>query len=198
MSRLKNAMAIVAICISALFAGQFSGTRGDLWTGGSFSYMSVGASGGDRENIVTLCPTLRFFPVSGFCLGPRMSWMGEFIGSSSQNIFGVGMDIGYAHGTSIIPYILSSPHFAFVNSSYNYFGSSSSSDQVFFLPFTGGIIVPVGKNLGIQFELGYSMGFDMSSNQSPNVFSIGIGICGLGEKLAVSVVNTFNLMTSAF
>jgi hypothetical protein len=163
--------------------------------------MSVGASGVDnRENIVTLSPLLRFFPVSGLCLGPKISWMGIFEEDFSENIFGLGMDIGYVGKSTVMPYIITSPHFAFMGSSYSEPYGENSSDQVFFLPFTAGLIIPAGKNLGVQLEVGYSIGFNMSSSQNTtaNAFTIGLGICGLGEKVAVSVVNTLNLMTSAF
>jgi hypothetical protein len=195
-SKLKISMAIVAICMSTLFAEKFSGKQGDIWTGGSFNYLSMGGSGGsDRMNIVTLDPMIRFFPVSGLCLGPRITWMGEFSGDYSLNNFGLGMDIGYAGGSQAIPYFISSPHFVFISSN-----ASSTSTQAFFLPFTAGMIIPAGSSLGIQLELGYSIGFNMGSGsgETANAFTIGIGVCGLGEKLAVSIVNTLNLMTSAF
>ena len=200
-SKLKISMAIVAVCMSTLFADKFSGKQGDIWTGGSFNFMSVKTNGvSDRGNILTLCPMVRFFPVSGLCLGPRISWMGIYEGSSRNNIFGLGMDIGYAGGSQVIPYFITSPHFAFVSSSSSnsYYGSSSSSSQAFFLPFTAGMIIPTGSSLGIQLELGYSINTSSSLGEADNVFSIGIGVCGLGEKLAVSIVNTLNLMTSAF
>jgi hypothetical protein len=197
-SKLKTSIVVVTVCVSALFAQQFGGNRGDIWTGGSFNFMTIGSNGGgDRDNIFTLCPILRFFPVTGLCLGPRISWMGMFEGSLNEDIFAVGMDVGYVGRANVISYLLTSPHFAFISTSGAYGGGSA---QAFFLPFSAGVIIPAGQSLGIQLEAGYSIGFNTSSSQDPaaNAFTIGIGVCGLGEKLAVSVVNTFNLMTSAF
>jgi hypothetical protein len=200
-SKLKTSIIVVTVCVSALFAQQFGGNRGDIWTGGSFNFVTAGSSGGgDRENLFTLCPILRFFPVTGLCLGPRISWMGEFWPSFDINVFAAGMDIGYVGKANVISYLLTSPHYAFLGESSSGLSISSSSLTVFYLPFSAGVIIPVGQSLGIQLEAGYSIGFNTSPNQgsSSNAFSIGIGVCGLGEKLAVSVVNTLNLMSSAF
>jgi hypothetical protein len=79
--------------------------------------------------------------------------------------------------------------------------SSSTSHQIFFLPFSAGLIIPVANNLGVQIEGGYSVGWNISSgnhDETLNAFTIGIGICGLGQKMAVSIVNFFNLLTSIY
>ena len=94
-----------------------------------------------------------------------------------------------------------SPHFVFIsNSSSSEFSSNDNSSQVLFLPFTAGVIVPIGRGLGLEVEAGYSVGFNLSSSgsETANAVTIGVGICGIGRTTAVSIVNVFNLLTSAF
>ena len=208
--RAKFFKAIAAIVLSTsvlLSADQFSGEKGDLWTGGSLNFMSLSASGSSSSiGMLMLSPMLRFFPATGFCLGPKLSWTGIYQSDMSENMFGLGAEIGYARGISTIPYFITSPHFEFINESQtvspgNYGSSSrSSSSQAFFLPFSAGLIVPMGRGLGMQFEAGYSIGFNLGSgsSQTLNILSIGMGICGLGNTVAVSIVNMFDLLTSVF
>jgi hypothetical protein len=203
----KFIRAIVAVVFSTSIlsaADQFSGEKGDIWTGGSFSFMSMWSSvpNSSGVNFVMLSPMMRFFPANNFCLGPKVSWIGMYPKNNSINMFGLGIDLGYAGGTSTIPYFLVSPQFMFASSSSTSSGySHTSSSQAFILPFTFGTIIPIGKSLGLQLEAGYNAQFDITSgggnSYTLNTITLGIGVCGLGQKVAVSVVNTFGLFLSS-
>ena len=200
-----KSVAVLVISASALFADQFSGKQGDFWTGGSFNLISVWENDGlaHSEYAANVSPTLRFFPIDRLCVGPKLSWTGTFGYAPEENIFGAGIDLGYGNGTSVFGYVITSPHFVFADAYYGAPGNYSNTSihsKAFFLPFTGGIIIPVGKNIGIQLEGGYSVGFSMKSgqNETANAISIGFGVCGLGQKVAVSVLDAINLSGSAF
>ena len=187
----KNTGTVIFVIITVVqVACGFDASQGNIWTGGAFSFQSMGAKNKnydfdiDRMNMLMLSPTLRLFPVSHFCIGPAFNWMGIFSGGDNMNFFGVGGEIGFvgfAGGTA--PYVLVSPGAQIIN------GSGASSQSIFELPFSAGLIIPIDKNIGFQLEAGLTFGFD--EDVTTNTISFGIGVCGLGERTAVSVLSKF-------
>ena len=214
--------AVAALCLSApinsIDRETFSARQGSIWLGGSFGFSTTGLKIKDtsvsnppdtRINMVTFSPTLRFFPINYFVIGPKLSWMGMFYHTSSSDRYqinsslhtwGLGGELGLVYGSKfVIPYLFAAPQASIVRNEGKYESSStlfSDSDEnlsiehMFVLPLSGGAIFPVGKNLGIQFETGIK--FRFHEDFTMNTFFIGIGICGLGEKVVVSMVNIFS------
>jgi hypothetical protein len=44
-SKLKIAIAVITVLANVLCAEQFSGKKGDFWTGGAFNFISLGSGG---------------------------------------------------------------------------------------------------------------------------------------------------------
>ena len=170
------------------FSETFNAKRGDIWMGGNLLFSSTGGSNErDRLNMLQLSPTFRIFPISYLYVGPKFSWTGIFIDEEAFNMMNLGGEIGCAFGGTIIPYLQTAPHASIAF-------DARSSEEMFYLPFTAGLIAPVADNLGIQFELGISVSFYKGNTY--NTFSIGFGVCGLGEKLAISMMNGISSITS--
>jgi hypothetical protein len=202
-----------AVAINSIDREAFTARQGSMWLGGSFGFSTMGVKEKDislidnsdyRINSLTFSPTLRFFPAHYFAIGPKVSWIGMFyhMGSSgtyqynlSMNTWGLGGEMGFVYGTEfIIPFIFAAPQASIIKEKDEFSSTFSSEpddepdvEQMFVLPFSAGAIIPVGKNLGIQIETGIK--FSFHKDFTMNTFSIGIGICGFNEKVAVSMVN---------
>lgn len=190
-----RAIISLIVCVSVISAQQVSNfsTKGSTWLGGGMSYASIGYEGGDsRMNMLQLSPVLRFFPADHFMIGPNVSWTGMFADGESVNQFGLGLEIGGAfnNGGTVIPYVRSGGSVAIFG------GSGMSSETGFSLPLAAGMIIPIGGVLALQIEPAYTITWVNES--SMNVFSLSFGICGIGEKTAVSVMQGMSGLTSFF
>ena len=184
--------AVLVLISTPVHSQIFNARQGDIWLGGSMGFSSIGRSNSNSRRVNTLyvSPMIRFFPAQHLVAGPKFTWTGTYYNSEKYNTLGFGGEIGFAFGSGTIPYILVSPQFGTII-------VDSYSEEAFIFPLTAGIIVPVGGNLGLQFEVGYTLNRYKDSNPT-NVFSIGIGVCGLGKKLAVSVLNNIASTSSVF
>jgi hypothetical protein len=179
----------------------FMARKGQAWLGGGVNFMSMGAKYKDlryndiddsRLNMLSVAMITRFFPANNFCMGPKFGWNGMFVENLSINTYNIGGDIGAVFGNSgsAMPYFITSPHAAISSGSYG-------SNGIFVLPFTLGVMVPIGKSgVAMQYEFGLSFAFE--EKYTINSFSIGFGISGLGKKVAVSMVNTMGLFSQLF
>jgi len=192
--KIKTLGLFLLIFATSLLAQRFAARQGDFWTGGDLSYTSLRASNGtNRLNVLGVNPITRYFPIAGLCVGPTISWTGEYMGGYSSNNWGLGGEMGYVGKGVIIAYCMVSPHYIFSNNSSN---EGSASAATFWLPCTGGVIFPLGSSLGLEMELGYGIGFHGGGNA--DVFTIGFGFCGLANKILVSVVNAVRIMPAAW
>ena len=190
---------LLSINYSLTNSQTFNASHGNIWTGGSFGFSTYGVTlkntdyiDNSRINCFSLSPIFRTFPYNNFFLGPKLSWLGMHSGSSSENLWQLGGEIGCAFNAITIPYLYTSPHALISNSSYY------SPESMFKLPFNAGIIIPVMKNVGFQIEAGYCLGFPSEGHYHTNSFSIGIGICGLGENTAISMVNVLSIPSAPY
>lgn len=187
MVRKKCVLILVVAGSIVSSAMAFDASKGSLWTGGAFSFQSLGANykhseySPERMNMLTLSPILRIFPSNNICVGPKVSFLGLFSDGENLTMFGIGGEIGVVGSSSNSPYFIVSPGFQIAG------GSDMDSENAFELPFAGGVILPVMKNIGMQVEAGLSFGFN--EEVTTNTFSISFGICGLGEKTVVSILN---------
>jgi len=173
---------------SNAYSQSFDGSKKNQWFGGEFSLSSHGMSlrnsdySSDRLNIIQFSPVTRFFPANHFCIGPKFGWTGIFSSGEQEQVLSFGGELGVVYGLeSIIPYLLVSPHESI---------SIGGNGNMFSIPITAGIMIPLKDVVGLQFEVGVSLGIE--KNYTYNTISIGIGICGLGEKSAVSFLNRFS------
>ena len=161
----------------------------------------------DREGVLVISPITRFFPANNFCLGPKFGWTGSFQKDYSRNAISLGGDIGFVGSRNLaLPYVLVSPHVLItsVNSQNNSSLNVNSWAKVrdtsithFVLPVTGGLMIPSGKSgIGLQVEVGYSMSFE--ENVKQNMFFVGFGVCGLGQKVAISFLNVIGMMSGMY
>lgn len=188
--------AVLLINITNVNAQPFSARQGDLWLGGGIEFSSYGTKLNDyqdanfpRKNLLLLSPIIRFFPANNIVFGPKISWTGMYYDEISMNVLGLGGEIGYVGNSRVSPYFLVSPHLT-----ATMFDDYSSN--MFMLPFTVGTITPIMENVGIQLEVGYTLGFH--EYFSTNTFSVAVGICGLGERVAISLVNTVATLNQYF
>lgn len=193
----KSILILMTVTISLLTirsvqASDFS-NQGSAWLGGGLSYSSIGAGGDDyRLNLLQVAPILRFFPVDHFMIGPSLSWTGMFVDEGGINQFGIGADIGGVFNVDdkLYPYIRSGGNISL-------FTISDEEPLVgFSLPIAFGFIIPVGKIFALQIEPSFTVTWVEGENL--NVFNISIGICGIGEKAAVSVLQGMTGITSLF
>jgi hypothetical protein len=205
---------------------RFNAKQGQVWLGGSFSYLTMNRQykveertydyytrqyetktswvKGNRAHMVSFSPISRFFPANNFCFGPKFGWMSTFGKDYSSNAINLGGDIGFVgSGNSVLPYFIVSPHALIMGVSYTYSSSSygdrerDTSITHFVLPLTAGLIIPLsGSGVAMQLEVGYSMSFE--EYQKQNMFSIGVGVSGLGRKIAVSFLNAIGIFGGMF
>jgi hypothetical protein len=177
--------------ISAQQVSNFS-KKGSSWLGGGLNYSSIGIEGeSDRLSMLQVSPILRFFPADHFMIGPNISWTGIFVEGESVNQFGIGLEIGgvFDGGGKTFPYVRSGGSLAIL-------GAGGESATGFSLPLAAGIIIPVGRVFALQIEPAYTITW--VENSSMNVFSLSFGICGIGEKSAVTVMQGMSGLTSLF
>jgi hypothetical protein len=109
----------------------------------------------------------------------------------SVNLFGIGAEIGgvFDAGGKAFPYVRSGGNLAI----FSAFGESLAG---FSLPIAGGVIIPVGRIFALQIEPVFTINWVEEINY--NVFSINFGICGIGEKSLVSVMQGMSGLTSLY
>lgn len=208
-SIISTAVVLAILNVVPAHSETFKAKQGDVWLGGSFSFSSMGysyegKSTGDRTNMVMLSPTLRFFPADYFSIGPKISWSGEFLGpGNSFSFLGLGGELGYVYGGNVLPYFFVGSQAVkirdvYKSSSIDSYGnpvsnSGSYSDWEYTLPLSLGIVIPVVENLGLQFEFGYQLTFNDGGRAKTDKISIGLGVCGLGKKVAISALSSTGL-----
>jgi hypothetical protein len=180
---------LVFSIVSAQQVTDFS-KKGSTWLGGGLNFYSIGVDD-ERVNMLQASPILRFFPADHFMIGPSISWTGVFADGESVNQFGFGAEIGgvFDAGGKAFPYLRSGGNFAIL-------GGSGESVTGFSLPIAGGVIIPVGRIFALQIEPAFTITWVEEMNY--NVFSINFGICGIGEKSAVSVMQGMSGLTGLF
>ena len=178
---------------------RFSAKKGQAWLGGNLSFHSISLEDNEEKKgmsldnlTVAVAPILRFFPINYLSLGPKVSWEGVYGDGIRYNTWDIGIEPGIAYGgKNIISYLYISPLFNFESRKYILQGTSHTEDAGSFKALvTLGLIVPVAKSFGVQFESGFSYRYN-KRNTEEQLF-IGIGICGLGDKVAVSVINSLH------
>jgi hypothetical protein len=172
----------------------FSGKRGDIWAGGSFSYSSIGYASIDNNNsrirMLALAPQARFFPCKSFCIGPRIAWAGYFKNDNRASFFNLGAEFGYLYGgEKVLPYVVGSPNWLTISEHYD---NESYKDVGISIPVVAGMMIPFG-NAGIGMQVEFGLNFAYVSGDMINKISVGIGVCGIGRNNAVSVLNISDL-----
>ena len=195
---------MVSVLFAATHAERFNAQQGQMWLGGNINYLTMGIkykeslySSDERINLLMFSPILRFFPANYFSFGPKLSWTGMFQDGYSVNLWGLGIEPGFVYGgDNVLPYFFVAPHASIMsfNSDSDY--DDSDSEVMFKLPFSAGLVLPIAESVGFQFEVGFSLGFH--EDVTTNTFFIGIGICGLGENVAVSVINSISALSSTY
>jgi len=178
-----NKIVLFFVVILVVNASGFNARKGNFWICSGLSFQTIRV---ERDNIFEtysetqgrflLSQTIRFFIVDHFFIGPELTWESIFSDNNEENMFIAGVELGLVSNKSnIFPYLLVSPGIQV------YHGGS------FILPFYGGLIIPVTQSLGLQFELGFGLG--IKETHTSKKFSIGLGMCGLGKKTAISLLN---------
>jgi hypothetical protein len=181
-------------------AAEFFTDHGSYWLGGEASFSTAGYSGeNSRINFLSVTPIVRFFPAKSFFVGPALSWKGAFEENYSTNVFGLGVDLGFAFGEkhSVVPYFRSGGQFdiyAYSESSNNYDGYDNSyhyHENGFTLPIAGGVIIPLFDVIALQIEPSFTLNW--IDGESFNTFGISFGFCGKGTRSAISILNGINI-----
>ena len=192
MSMILKAIMPCIVIVTIASAQQFSdfSKKGSTWFGGGLNFSSVGIED-ERLNMLQASPILRFFPADHFMMGPSISWTGIFVDGESVNQFGIGAEIGgvFDGGGKTFPYVRTGGNLAILSA----YGESFTG---FSLPIAGGVIIPVGRVFALQIEPAFTITW--VENENMNVFSISFGICGIGEKSAVTVMQGMSGLTSLF
>lgn len=164
--------------------------KGSKWLGGGFNFSSIGIED-ERLNMLQASPILRFFPADHLMVGPSISWTGIFVDSENINQFGFGAEIGGVFENN-------GKSFYYIRSSLNVIilGGTGENISGFSLPIAGGVIIPIGKIFAVQIEPSFT--FTQLEDANMNIFNLNIGICGIGEKSAVSVMQNTLGITSLF
>ncbi len=165
---------MLVLCTAPLQAAEFFTDRGSMWINGEFGYSSYaydGASG--RTHNVYFLPSLQFFPLDFFMLGPRLAWQGAYGHGHSSNALGVGLDIGFAYGKDIpvVPYLRSGFEFDV------FFYNGYDDDVGFTIPVAGGVIIPVREHLGMHIEPYFRV--QTVDGFVTNAFGVAVGFGGL-------------------
>ena len=202
---MKTSFFVVAAILVSMFTAQNShadgfAKQGSFWLGGGFNYTSLGNEySDDRTNILQISPIVRFFPFDYFMIGPSFSWTGMFTGDNNINMFGIGADLGCTFNVNdkVYPYFRTGANFIIEGISEELYGERySNSVQGFSMPIAGGVIIPVGRVFAFQIEPAFTITW--IEGNSMNSFGINIGICGIGEKSAVSFLQGLSGLPNIF
>lgn len=169
------------LSVANVHASDFS-KQGSTWLGGGFNFSSLGFESGDeRVNKLQIAPIIRFFPVDHIMVGPSVSWTGMFAGGEAINQFEMGADVGAVFNIDdkVYPYVRSGGNLALLAG-----GGATASG--FSLPIASGLIIPIGKIFAFQIEPAFTITWIEGTTM--NLFSINLGICGIGEKSAISIL----------
>jgi hypothetical protein len=209
----RNALILGCALIAALSttarSGDYFTDQGSIWAGGVFSYLSESVrSENNPMNLVMLSPVVRFFPVQFLLVSPAFSWetmssKSNDGSSSSSGSFSIGPQVGFAFGKNIpvVPYVISGVSYVhqYYSDSYSSLGTVSQTytggADGYAIPIFGGVMIPLVDGLGIQVETGFTYNHtrDYTTGDLSDIstFSISVGVCGVGKKLAVSFLNSF-------
>ena len=184
-------LTVLAVQSESATTETFSARKGDLWLGGSLMFTSKGYLEEDypRYTRFRLAPIFRSFPITRLFIGPKFAWSSQFFYGYKLHAVDLGGELGYAFPAAVLPYLLCGPHVTL-------YSDTHQSAKMVNIPISGGVIIPLAGNLGMQFELGYSLGFRDGTTSS--VISVGLGVCGLGRTVAVSVLNSINAVSNDF
>jgi len=201
MSYLKKAAIVLTACACVMSlnatAGEFFTDQGSMWTGGYLGFIQAQSrDGSDPSTSFIVAPVFRFFPCKYLLVGPAFNWSTSSSKNSSSNYLSIGPEIGFAYGNSIpvIPYVLTSIryfHYTYDNTSI--LSPYSEGYEGYEIPLATGIMVPIVDGLGFQAEMGYRYQHTTGNFLSGDVgyFYISAGICGIGKKFAISLMNMF-------
>ncbi|HEX2958273.1 MAG TPA: hypothetical protein VHO70_15670 [Chitinispirillaceae bacterium] len=169
-------------------------TRGSKWFGGGASFTSVGEDS-YRVRILSVAPIFRFFPADHFMVGPSFSWTGMYYDMGgyynetySVNQFNFGLEMGGVFNVagSVYPYVMSGANVVLT-------GDEGSASTGFVVPITGGIIISLGNFWGLQIEPTFQNLWS-EGGEYANSIGIKIGVCALGGKSAISVLQGISSM----
>jgi hypothetical protein len=188
---------LVGFMISSAAAGEYFTDQGSMWTGGGlgfYQYQYRGAS--DPSNTFIFEPLFRYFPCKYLVVGPAFLWSTSSQINYSSYSISIGPEIGFAYGNNlpVIPYVLSSfryTHSSVTNKSSGFSQSYSYGTEGYEIPIATGVIIPVVNGLGFQVEMGYNYAHrnEYYSQSDLGTFHIAFGICGIGNKVAISLMN---------
>jgi hypothetical protein len=193
-------IALITILSSTVNSASFFTDQGSIWTGGSFSYANENIRGvKEPYNILMLSPTFNFFPAKYFLVGPAVSW--TLI--SQKNTYGsgnfsVGPLLGFAYGNNIpvVPYVISGLEYmhSYYSSTYADETHKSGADG-YQIPINAGLMIPLVDGVGIQVQAGFlyyhTRNYTYADKQDLSMISFSIGVCGIGKKTAISLLNSF-------
>lgn len=204
---------IAGLSTTAAYGGDFFTDQGSIWAGGSFTYLNENIRGETSPmTMLMLSPSARYFPAKYFIVSPAFSWdlMTESLdqdNSYSSGTFAIGPELGFAFGNNIpvVPYVISGVQYTHQYTTSHYtsidqFGNSTTVDEKsgadgWRIPLFGGVMIPLVNGLGIQVETGFtynhSRDYSFGNVTDASIFSISIGVCGIGKNLGLSFLNTF-------
>jgi hypothetical protein len=158
---------------------------GSKWHGGSYGFATIGIEDvNSRLNMLMLKPVFRIFPTDHFFLGPKIDWTGMFAEGDNIHQIGIGGELGFAKpANDAIPYFRIGLQFEVVS-------GNGSSENGFAVPVAAGFIFKRYDILAIQVEPGFQ--YISVDNTSMNIISFSIGVCGIGENVAVSVIQSIS------
>ena len=201
MSYLKKAAIVLTACACVISsnatAGEFFTDQGSMWTGGYLGFIQAQSRNvSDPTTSFIVAPVFRYFPCKYFLVGLPFSWSTSSAKNYSSYTLSIGPEIGFAYGNSIpvIPYVLTSIryfHYTYDNTSI--LSPYSEGYEGYEIPLATGIMVPIVDGLGFQAEMGYRYQHVRGSYSSGDAgaFYISAGICGIGKKFAISLMNMF-------
>jgi len=184
-------LTIIAGCIllsvpSHPLASEFS-TKGSIWLGGGFDFNSFKDDfNHERLNTIQISPILRYFPADHLMVGPSLSWSGVFLGSAQSSSVAFGIEVGQVGDIKGLLY----PYYRTGISWTTFSGLSNEVSTGFVLPVSLGVIIPAGRCFGVQIEPGFT--YTQLEKSEMNTISVSIGICGIGEKSAISIMQNFS------
>jgi hypothetical protein len=205
-----NTLVILACCFSPVNATDFFTDQHSIWCGGNFSFSNIVYDNNSTKTI-TSTPFLRYFPGKFVFVGTRFQWIGMYrsYGYSGNtykdNTLGYGLELGGAFGKNerVIPYFN-------VGIQFDVYKSESPSQLIGWDPYTGqpiyesgtfkeqgrtlpmsfGIIAPVLGVFAVQVETGFQIRWQDGNANVVNIFSVSLGFCAVGKKVAVSGLST--------
>jgi hypothetical protein len=201
--------ALIATLSSTARSGDYFTDQGSIWAGGAFSFSSESVrSENNPMTLVMLSPVVRFFPGQFLLVSPAFSWdvmssKSNDGSSSSSGSFSIGPQVGFAFGKNIpvIPYVISGMSYShgYYSDSYSagtFSQTTTGGSDGYSVPIFGGIMIPLVDGMGIQVETGFtynhSRDYTTGDLSDMSTFSISVGVCGVGKKMAVSFLNSFS------